>query len=80
MGDEKRRLDGDVERGAAEQDLDPADLEEDAARETAADLAAADEMRAIEDEQREIADDRALAARVARKLGSMLERGRPPIH
>jgi hypothetical protein len=79
MGDDKRELDEEIERAAADQGMDPSDPEEEA-REEAADRAAAEETRAIEDEQREIANDRALLSRVNRLAGRLLERGKPRVH
>jgi hypothetical protein len=80
MSDDRGDLDDEIERAAAGQGLDSADPEDDEARDEAGDRAAVEEMRAIEDEQAEIANDRAVLARVNRLAGWLLERGKPRIH
>jgi hypothetical protein len=80
MGDDKRDLDRENERTADERDADSTDWADDEAHVEAGDRAAEEDLRAIEEEQAEIANDRALLARVNRLAGRLLERGKPRVH
>jgi hypothetical protein len=80
MGNRKSDLDREIERAAREQGMDSADRREERERERKADRESEEEMRAIEDEQAEIARDRNLDARVRRLAGRMLERGKRRVH